>query len=381
MPSSEELGSWSPLLVELRGRLLVQCAPADADRVATVADRAGAGMIVTLGPRSGFPRAAAEAVARVERLRDGGYRQPVLLDAGRYSGDRRKLAGDPFDTSWIALQRRRRVAPVLTDSGYLADGDTDGLSSILRRAALLGDVVAVLPLHRSWLSRQPQRQLLLDRVEATGVPVAVVIEHSADPLGVHGVLAGLLELLGGAVPVILLRADTSALGALCYGAASAAVGTTSRLRHLYPAGPGRPSRPGGPAAPAVSAVVPQCLAYVDVNRIAAAVQDNPDEPMWRCDCAECKVERLDWLAGLGSREQQEQAAFTHSLHVLLDLHDHLHRAPDPGRRRASWLAHVANAVYRWEEIRAESQPSWSTPKFLQSWQAVAGGAGPVLGPE
>ncbi|MEN3360121.1 MAG: hypothetical protein V7637_4103 [Mycobacteriales bacterium] len=349
---------WRP---ELTGTLLVQCTPAEAVPVAAVADRPGAGLVLTRRITDRNGAAAAEAI---RRLRDSGYRWPMLLDFGRYAGPVRTLASGPFSLDWIATQRRLRL-PVLTDSGYVAGDDLLGLTSILDRARLLGDVIAVLPLHPSWLSQRGRRAYLLDRIEQAGVPVAIVVEHSKDPLGVQGVLAGLLELLTLPIPVLLLRGDTSALGALCFGAMSAAVGTTASLRHLFP----MPRAPGRPRPAEVAAVVKQCLAFVGVDRIAAASQAEPDDPMWTCGCGTCKQRTLDWLATLAARTVRERAAFTHSVEVLLDLRDELCRPASPADRQASWLAHLANADCRYDQVDADSG-ALARPGFLGAWLAL-----------
>ncbi|WP_409465093.1 hypothetical protein [Amycolatopsis sp. GA6-003] len=45
------------------------------------------------------------------------------------------------------------------------------------------------------------------------MPVAIVLEHRADPFGVHKLLRAVLRFLGDcAIPVLVLRGDISALG-------------------------------------------------------------------------------------------------------------------------------------------------------------------------
>jgi hypothetical protein len=346
--------AWAGWRPELEAALLVQCLPAQAELAAAVADRPGAGLVVTRRPSDLNGDAAVEAVRLV---RDGGYRRPVLLDAGRYAGPGRNVACDPFDLDWIATQRRLRL-PVLTDSGYLGADDTAGLELILSRTRLFGgSVIATLPLHPAWLSHRGRLAMLVDRVGTAGVPVAVAVEHARDPLGAPGVLAGLLELLGLDLPVLLLRAGSSVLGALCHGAAGAAVGTSAALRHFQP--PGRARRGE------IAAVVKQCLAYVGLDRIAAAAQADPDDQMWVCGCSTCNERTLDWLATIESRTERERAAFTHSAEVLMDLRDELHRVAGPARA-ASWRAHLANAAARYAEIAAESGAA-PRPEFLPAW--------------
>jgi hypothetical protein len=103
----------------------------------------------------------------------------------------------------------------------------------------------VLPLDARWFAAPPVYEALAREINKYDVPVAVVIEHESDPFGVRYVVTGFLELLDAVrVPVLLLRSDVSALGALCHGAHAAAIGTTSALRHLYPTYPTTADRCG-----------------------------------------------------------------------------------------------------------------------------------------
>lgn len=344
----------------LRGALLVQCWPDEAEGVRQLAaGRPGAGVLVTTPDVELARRAAGSA---------GGH-EVLVLDASRYAGARRLSASAPFRESWLYLQRELRL-PVLTDSGYAGQGDRAGVTSVLDRAARLGPhVVATLALSPWWFEEGGGLGFLLGRVERAGVPVAVALEHQRDPLGVQRTLRGLVQLIGVGVPVIQLRCDVSGLGLLCHGAWAAAVGTRSNLRHFYPV----PGSKGGfaPRKAKTATLVKECLSYIDIQRIARAVQADPDDSLWLpCECAICGYRSLDWLSTLTDEAEQQRAAFGHALETLFDLRDALVAGTcSPADRQASWRAHCENAIARFQGI-AGGGASWSAPPFLRCWRSV-----------
>ncbi|WP_141996447.1 hypothetical protein [Amycolatopsis cihanbeyliensis] len=216
-------------LEQLAGRLLVQCSLSTADAVGEIADEYGAGIVLT----------GSSPESTVRRLRDQGFSGPILCDANRYSGRRRVSAGSGTHPAWCRRQRELDLLP-LTDSGYLAPRNVAGLRAILRAAAREpAPVVAVLPMAARWFATAAVCDALVREINHYGVPVALVLEHASDPFGVQYLVRGVLRLLDSAlVPVLLLRCDVSAVGALCHGAHAAAVGATSTLRHLYPVASG-----------------------------------------------------------------------------------------------------------------------------------------------
>lgn len=177
---------------------------------------------------------------------------PVLADRRRYAGKNRPRGTVRFDPFWIDRQRELKTATVLTDSGYVGEGDVEALVAILGKATRAGEnVCAVLPLHISWLA-DPGVKLLTREVNRYEVPAALVLEHSTDPLGAQYAVRGLKQLLSQTqVPVSLLCTDISGLGAIAHGAAWAAVGITAALRHLYPADKKGPPFKGSPARHAI----------------------------------------------------------------------------------------------------------------------------------
>ena len=350
--------SFRGIATPLESALLVQCAPGQALRAAELADRAGGGLVIS-GPTS-----AAQASA----LRQQGAAFPILCDAQRYTGSRRAFASADFSPQWLAVQRGLG-GPVLTDSGYVAKRDVTGLRSILRRALPLGDdVFATLPLHADWLKDQQDREVLLHEVSFARVPVAVALEHSADPLGVQQVLRGLLALLATDVPVLLLRSDVSAIGALCHGAHAAAIGTTTALRHIYPLP--KPGAGGGGRRAGVAVFVPHCLSYLGADKVAGAVQRTPDlSHLWACGCTACGGRAMDHFATT-TEPARTDLAFRHSIELLHQLRDEFF-APHltDADRTLAWHERCEAAAAHHAEIAVELF-GWRPPPFLNAWRKV-----------
>ncbi|WP_253779750.1 hypothetical protein [Goodfellowiella coeruleoviolacea] len=358
----------------LADTLLVQ-AKIDKQRLVDAiecSNRSGGGLVLT-GDNT---RDVAE-----DLLNRQGYARPVLLDRARYAGKNRKVAGEAFDDGWIAFQRRLPLAAVMPDTGYVGEGDEAGLINLLRRARDLAgkiseDVVVPLALHVSWLAANRGLPALIEHVRSAGVPVAVAMEHTGDPLSVRYALDGLVTLLSSSVPVIVLRCDVSALGALCYGALAAAVGTTSALRHLYPVGTGFANRPQ-PAA-----VVLGCLAYLSLNKIDQAVQADPDNQLWCCECPYCRGRALNWL---GSAPRPETMAYLHSLETLYQVrNDILGPGAGPVQRRRSWYSQCDSALFQHVSI-CGTVFGWKAPKALENWRDLLrergyASSGPVRSP-
>ncbi|GAA2361563.1 hypothetical protein [Dactylosporangium salmoneum] len=349
----------------LTGRsLLVHCTANQALRCAPIARRPHGGLVIS-PQRHDEIGLLATAEYLVRRL---GFDGPVLLDAARYAGTNRLPASAPFNPRWLRRQRELGL-PVLTDSGYVGGGDEAGLVSILHRTMAVPGAIAALPLHPAWLRDRLHLTKLTGHVRAAGVPVALVLEARGDPFGLAGSVPGLLEILGCGVPVLLLRCDLSALGALCHGAVAAAVGTTAALRHLPPleAVGGRP--PPGPRPP--STIFKPTMSYRRITAIQRAKRSRPDPRLWSCDCPVCDGRDLDWMATLDERGR-EVPAFEHAAAILFALRDELLGEALPLARAArSWAARCADAAYREKEL------GWSATPMLRHWRETTPGENPV----
>ncbi|MBA0128314.1 hypothetical protein H0B56_22440 [Haloechinothrix sp. YIM 98757] len=340
----------------LAGTLLIQCRPEHVEDAARVAGTRGGGLVVS-GP---------EATRTARLVREQGFGGPLLCDAERYCGKRRILASEGVTSGWVRQQLDMCEA-ALTDSGYIGTADTGGLRTVLTEAARLGPrVIALLPLAKSWLTT-PAVQDLVAEVRRHDVPVALAVEDSRDPLATRKAVHGLLTVLQESpVPVLLIRSDTSAVGALCYGALAGAVGTRPSVRHIAPPGGGFSST----SEP--SAFVRMLLDYYTVGRIADIAQQTPDlSQLWECECDECGGRSLRRLATVSDPERQEALAFRHSLHALFDLHIGIAR-PHTTRQAwmRSWHEHCSNALNLHADIRRHD-PTWRRPSALSSWHEVS----------
>ncbi|UWP80843.1 hypothetical protein Dfulv_37775 [Dactylosporangium fulvum] len=336
--------------------LLVHCSANQALRCARIADRPGGGLVVSPHQRDEAGLLATAAYL----LRQQNFGAPLLLDAARYAGQARLPASAPFNPRWLRRQRELGLT-VLTDSGYVDSDDERGLAGILHRAAILPDVVAVLPLHPLWLRDRMHRAVLTGHIRAAGVPVALVLEAHRDPFALPGVVAGLLEVLRCEVPTLLLRSDISALGALCHGALAAAVGTVGALRHLAPKLPA----PRPVPRPAPSTVFRPTLSYRRLGAIARAKRGRADPQLWGCACEVCDGRDVDWMADLPERER-EVPAFEHSIRVLRQLREELLGEGVPAEAsRRSWTARCVDAAYRSREL------GWPPAPMLAHWREAA----------
>ncbi|WP_426506150.1 hypothetical protein ACPPVO_49820 [Dactylosporangium sp. McL0621] len=329
--------------------LLVYCTANQALRCAPIADRPHGGLVVAphQGDEHGLLETAAYLLGRAR------FGAPLLLDAARYAGPDRMPARAPFNPRWLRRQRELGL-PVLTDSGYVDAGDEAGLASILHRAMAIPDAIAVLPLHPAWLRDRLHLTRLTGHLRDAAVPVALVLEARADPFALPGCVPGLLALLGGATPVMLLRCDLSSLGALCHGAVAAAVGTVAALRHLAPRETDKIHPPATIFKPTMS--------YRRISAVQRAKRTRPDPRLWSCDCPACGGRELDWMAALDERAR-EVPAFEHAAAVLYELRDELLGAGLPLPRAArSWAARCADAASREREL------GWAVTPMLRQWQ-------------
>ena len=108
-------------------------------------------------------------------------------------------------------QRSLGMAAIVPDAGYVAERDLSGLRLVLSRSAAVPGAVALLALANSWMRGEGLR-LLLAELRDIDVPVALVLEHREDPLGVLRILQGVVALLRAGVTLLMLRCDVSAIG-------------------------------------------------------------------------------------------------------------------------------------------------------------------------
>lgn len=336
-------------------RLLVHARPKEAPAVAALCAQEQLGAVFVT---------AKHAVARdaITAMRHTSDTVPVLIDADRYSGKNRKTALAGIDPHWVETQHKLGAAWALSDSGYIADGDTAGLRSILAATREIDHrVVAVLPLAGSWWV-ESRRQALINEIGEYDVPVALILEQSNDPFSVLRTVRGVVTLLSEAsVPVMILRCDLSGLGVLAFGGAATAIGTSPSLRHLYPA----PTNGGGGRQSQISMLWRKGLAYRTVDKLTDAIAADPDSMHWLCDCSICYGRSIEWI--LNSCDQHTNA-FRHSIAAIRQLgHDMGGPIVTAEQRQSSWLEMCRIAQCHSWEVADVAGNAWEPPKALGAW--------------
>jgi hypothetical protein len=340
--------------------------PAGLAAIRDLLDQDGIGVIYTV-PANRTRAAMATACVVQTRLRSP--RADILLDAALYTGAaQRKLGREGIDQSWLNHQHRDRLVWALTDSGYIADDDLEGLRTILTQAAAAHEraqarsqgVLAALPLAVSWLTKRADA--LVAELNRASTPVALMLEHVHDPLGEPGAIDGLVTVLGAEVPVAVLRCDTSILGALAHGAAAVSVGDSSATRHIYPV----TTSTGGGGHPPVSTLVPALLRYIRLDKIDAAITAAPNLPAWNCACRVCRGQRLDWIS---DSTQPAVHAFEHAVSALADIGRALFANIGSSAWPVRWSDAVRDAIAGHGVViaRTGSSKTWQASDSLRQW--------------
>ncbi|WP_288338296.1 hypothetical protein [uncultured Gordonia sp.] len=331
--------------------LLVQVPCTSSETTRSLIRDLGVGVVYTIDYPQRRKRIAAAGYA-IDHTRREIAAADILVDAALYSGSQRITASAPLSADWVRFQHQKGNHWALTDSGYCAEGDRDGLRKLLAAAGALGSrVIAALPIAGAWLAKDAT--YLRERIDAAGVPVALIVEDAADPFDQPGMVAGLVEVLRAQTPVLLLRSDTAALGALAHGAAGAAMGSSSAYRHLYP------NLGGGGTAP-TSFIVPELLGYISQIAFDNARRQAHELDAWICECSRCHGADLKWING------DRDAAFGHSICAAAMLGEQL----APTERDAAallWTSMCQTAQAKHHEV-LEATGDWKGLKpSLQQW--------------
>jgi hypothetical protein len=339
--------SWTPAGVSaLTDHMLVQVEPGEVGTLVNLTEHPGSGMVVS----------GSGSIHAIKYASNRGYRQPFLPDRQRYRGTKRCPATHPFDPDWISQQRQLQLPVILPDAGYVAKGDIFGLRYVLVESAKIDGAVALLALANWWLHGTGLR-LLLSEVTDNPTPLALVIEHGADPFSARRILAGVLDLLATGVPVIPLRCDISALGLMAHGAVATAFGSRASLRHLYPL---RRGGGGGGRKRSESAIWPAGIALHYSDLLHDVVAASPADPRWKCDCSVCNGDRLDRLSTALAGE-----VHAHNIASLLQFRAAL-AAHAPKSRPRLWRT-WAQASQREHESVSTGAVVLNTPQAMINW--------------
>ncbi|MFC0115665.1 hypothetical protein [Kibdelosporangium aridum] len=303
-------------------------------------------------------RSATEARKAIRRIRQANPRAAILIDADRYSGKHRGIGATCMTAQWVNIQLKAGLPWALTDSGYIPAGDLTALRAVLAWGAGVTQVITALPLAIEWLTRD--RDILIAELTAAGRPVALMLESEGDPLATTAAVTGLIAVLRCPVPVLLLRSDTSVLGALAHGAAAVSVGTKSGLRHIYPMS----DEDSNGFTPPPAAYVPALKSYYRLMpKIEDAITRNPNLDVWTCDCSVCGGRSIAWIV---FHTDPATAAFEHSLAAQADVAKAILAFP-PAMRGSQWKTMCALAQLNHEKIVTKKNRTWQPAKALKAW--------------
>jgi hypothetical protein len=344
-----------------RSELLVQAECHRTVAATSLVRTHGVGIVYSVNPlKRRYARQDAAGAIHHTRLRTP--QADILIDASLYTGRKRKFASAAPQRDWVTFQREQGLPWALTDSGYCADGDLAGLTSTLRCGAAFGaGVVVALPIASSWLTAEASTVRAL--IDKFSTPVALMVEDENDPFDLPSAVEGLVEILRAETPVLLLRSDAAAMGALAYGAAGAAVGTTSTYRHIYPV------RNGGGGAQNLSFFIPALLGYFLNSRFENSYRIDPTLSAWRCDCTYCAGRDLTWIA---SEPQPAEAAFQHSIAALGDIGAALTAAVSRGSSAPSvWTQLCLEAQLQHFTVGEATDGLWLPKESLAQWVRIS----------
>lgn len=194
------------------------------------ASAAIAGAVTLKGPKG--PEAA-----RV--LRRDGFDGEVLFDLAAYEGDPEKNSvRKPVDPRWWIDTQHQLGADRVLSPGRWVPWDSSGAT--LRAAVELeaGLMVSapgstlVFAIDYRWLTKGLRE--LTAALRDVDRPVALVLSHSNDPLGVSDAVDALVAVVQSVPDLSILRCDHGAIGAVAFGAGHGSMGLVPTYRHFVP---------------------------------------------------------------------------------------------------------------------------------------------------
>ena len=214
----------------------------------------------------------------------------VLVDPAAYAPRGKNEPDGLFDyDDWLMRQQAADVPVILTDTPRIPNKDRSALHKALARWDEVDKpTLVVLPIESWWLRHG--LAWLTEEVLGAGRPVAIVLLHQFNGLDPTGAVAGLLTFIADVapLPVVLLRCDISAIGAVAHGALAGFVGWSANGRH-GPL-PMRPSEDNDQRDESPSVLVPALNDYSKASKLPALRNRRLD--VLRCDDPVCNGESL-----------------------------------------------------------------------------------------
>lgn len=179
------------------------------------------------------------------RLRDAGLEVPFLFDGTGY-----RVENVPGPEKWIQQQAHVGAARLLLPGAFVRwdkDSDTALELTVREQGRIAEDLGAMilLALDVRWVAKRTKS--VVDALQSTGQPVALVLAHRADPLSEGGAVEGMQRVASSIDPLFQLRSDHGGFGTVVFGAEHASIGLTTTTRHFATAMMRPRRRPGSSA--------------------------------------------------------------------------------------------------------------------------------------
>ena len=288
----------------------------------------------------------------------------VLVDPAVYVPQASTEPEPLFDyDDWLMRQQAAGLPLILTDTPRIRNKDISALQKALARWDDIDEpTLVVLPLEPWWLREGLPR--LIEEVQAAGRPVGLVLLHRYNGLDIKRAVASLLEFISAVrpLPVVLLRTDISAVGAVAHQAFAGFVGWSANSRH----GPLPMPRPEGDderdESPAV--LVPALNDYLKTSKLPVFARIRRLDVL-RCDDRVCRGDSLLRIADLSETSLRDgrMLAFLHNLASTEQLARRIFAAADP--RDAWW--ETCNAGAKLTASLAERGVSLPQRRWLRQW--------------
>jgi hypothetical protein len=286
----------------------------------------------------------------------------VLIDPATYALHGRGEPEGLFDyEDWLVRQQTANVPVILTDTPRIPNKDRSALHTALKRWPRLDQpTLVVLPIESWWLRQG--LAALTEEVRAAGRPVAIVLLHLFNGLDPARAVAGLLKFIADVapLPVVMLRCDISAIGAVAHGAAAGFVGWTASGRHgslpMRPAGD-RDQRDESP-----SVLVPALNDYLKASNLPALRRRRD---VLQCDDPVCNGESLLRITE-SSEDDIRDGRMLACRHNLASTEQLACRVLTDAEPRDAWWE-ACNAGAKMSASLTEGGVSHPVPSWLRQW--------------
>ena len=288
----------------------------------------------------------------------------VLVDPAVYLPQASTEPEPLFDyDDWLMRQQAAGVPLILTDTPRIRNNDISKLQKALARWDTIDEpTLVVLPLEPWWL--RPGLPRLIEEVRSAGRPVALVLLHSYNGLDIKGAVAGLEKFISAVkpLPVVLLRSDISAVGAVAHQAFAGFVGWSANSRH-GPLPVPRPER-DDERDESPSVLVPALNDYLKMSKLSVFARIRRLDVL-RCDDRVCRGDSLLRMADLSETSLRDgrMLAFLHNLASTEQVARRVLAAADP--RDAWWETCHAGAELT--ASLAERGVSLPQRRWLRQW--------------